>query len=133
MVGVITYEYGGQALISAGISMAVGGVIQMLSGHPSTKTAQDDGSNPSYSFNGAVNTTAQGHPVPVGYGGNLEVGSAVISAAITVGVAVSGTTSGSTTASGSDGATDPDTGPSGTDNTVYQSGGNVIFGNEGGN
>ena len=38
---------------------------------------------PSYSFNGAVNTTAQGHPVPVGYG-RLVVGSAVISAGIDV-------------------------------------------------
>ena len=36
---------------------------------------------PSYLFNGAVNTTAQGHPVPIGYG-RLIVGSAVISASI---------------------------------------------------
>jgi len=37
----------------------------------------------SYVFNGAVNTTAQGHPVPVGYG-RMIVGSAVISAGIDV-------------------------------------------------
>ena len=38
---------------------------------------------PSTYFDGAVNTTAQGHPVPIGYG-KLIVGSAVISAGLTV-------------------------------------------------
>ncbi len=37
---------------------------------------------PSYTFNGPINTTAQGNPVPLGYG-RMIVGSAVISAGIT--------------------------------------------------
>lgn len=36
---------------------------------------------PSYVFNGAVNTESQGHPVPLCYG-RMRVGSAVISAGI---------------------------------------------------
>jgi predicted phage tail protein len=36
---------------------------------------------PSFLFDGPVNTIAQGHPVPVGYG-EMYVGSAVISAGI---------------------------------------------------
>ena len=37
---------------------------------------------PSYAFGGAVNTTAQGQPVPIGYG-RMIIGGAVISAGIT--------------------------------------------------
>ena len=48
-----------------------------------TEPSERPENKPSYSFNGAVNTTAQGHPVPVGYG-RLIVGSAVISAGIDV-------------------------------------------------
>ena len=40
------------------------------------------GTPASYTFSGPVNTTAQGQPVPVGYG-RLIVGGAVISAGIT--------------------------------------------------
>ena len=71
-------------LYSVGTSMILGGVAQMIA--PTAK-AQDPSerpeNQPSYVFNGAVNTTAQGHPVPVGYG-RLIVGSAVISAGIDV-------------------------------------------------
>ncbi|UVE46841.1 tail assembly protein [Pseudomonas chlororaphis] len=72
----------GSALISMGASMMVGGVMQMLSPQPKGLAAQDSPDNrPSYSFNGAVNTSAQGNPVGVLYG-QLIVGSAVISAGI---------------------------------------------------
>lgn len=71
-------------LISAGVAMIIGGVIQMLTPvpnlSPDTSNNQPD-NKPSYTFNGAVNTSAQGYPVPVGYG-RMIVGSAVISAGI---------------------------------------------------
>lgn len=69
-------------LINAGVAMMIGGVIQMLTPLPKTPKDEDRPDNkPSYVFNGAVNTTAQGYPVPVGYG-RMIVGSAVISAGI---------------------------------------------------
>lgn len=69
-------------LINAGVAMMIGGVIQMLAPVPKTPKDEDRPDNkPSYVFNGAVNTTAQGYPVPVGYG-RMIVGSAVISAGI---------------------------------------------------
>lgn len=70
------------SMMSAGIAMAIGGVIQLLS--PQPKAAEKGGSEgTSYLFDGAANTMAQGHPVPVGYG-EMIVGSAVISAGIEV-------------------------------------------------
>lgn len=66
-----------------GASLVLGGVTQMLA--PKVKASdpkEDDKSRPSYLFNGAVNTTAQGQPVPILYG-RLMVGSAVVSAGIT--------------------------------------------------
>ena len=66
---------------SIGVSMVLGGVIQMLSPAPKVEAGAQDKNSPSYIFNGAVNTEAQGHPVPVGYG-RLMVGSAVISSGI---------------------------------------------------
>lgn len=69
-------------LYSAGISMIVGGVIQMLSPHPRGKSTGDKPEDtPSYTFNGSVNTMAQGYPVPLAYGKG-KWGSAVISAGI---------------------------------------------------
>lgn len=84
--------YGGTALLTGtaatiatavGTSLVIGGVSELLFPAPKTPSLQDRPDNkPSYVFNGAVNTTAQGYPVPVGYG-RMIVGSAVISAAIT--------------------------------------------------
>jgi len=65
-----------------GVSLALGGVAQMLAPQPKFDGPQEE-QQPSYVFNGAVNTTAQGQPVPVGYG-RMVVGSAVISAGISV-------------------------------------------------
>ncbi len=45
--------------------------------------AEKPDNQPSYVFNGPVNTTAQGQPVPIGYG-RLIVGGAVISAGISI-------------------------------------------------
>jgi predicted phage tail protein len=67
---------------SVGVSLALGGIAQMLAPQPKFDGPQEE-QQPSYVFNGAVNTTAQGQPVPVGYG-RMIVGSAVISAGISV-------------------------------------------------
>ena len=71
---------GGSIVAGIGISLALGGVSQLLA--PSPKGGPTAPTNaPSYIFNGAVNVNAQGQPVPVGYG-RLIVGSSVISAGI---------------------------------------------------
>lgn len=72
------------AAFYVGAALVLSGASQMLSPTASAVEPSESPENqPSYAFNGAVNTTAQGHPVPVGYG-RLIVGSAVISAGITV-------------------------------------------------
>lgn len=69
------------AVSSIGVSMVIGGVSQLLAGTGRMDGVADTGAEnkPSYSFDGAVNTTAQGYPVPVAYG-MIETGSAVLSA-----------------------------------------------------
>ncbi|MDP9501853.1 tail assembly protein [Pseudomonas protegens] len=65
-----------------GIALAMGGVMQMMSPQLKGLGAMDRPDNrASYSFNGAVNTSAQGNPVGLLYG-QLTVGSSVISAGI---------------------------------------------------
>lgn len=72
----------GAAMMKMGAVLALGGVIQMLSPQQRGLSAQDSPQNgASYNFNGAVNTSAQGNPVPVLYG-RMICGSAVISAGI---------------------------------------------------
>ncbi len=67
---------------SLGASLALGGAIQMLSPQAKGLGTQDSPNNrASYSFNGPVNTSVQGNPVPLLYG-RVIVGSAVISAGI---------------------------------------------------
>lgn len=79
VVGVITQQYN---LAYMGGAMALGGVIQMLSPVTNTLSSRDSPSNgASYNFNGPINTSAQGNPVPLLYG-RMIVGSAVISAGI---------------------------------------------------
>lgn len=70
-------------LMGAGVSMVLGGVAQMLfSPRSTTGTSVEAAENkPSYAFDGAVNTVAQGNPVPVCYG-RLLVGSQIISAGL---------------------------------------------------
>ncbi len=70
------------AAYGMGASMALGGVVQMLSPQQTSLSARDSPDNgASYNFNGAVNTSAQGNPAPLLYG-EMVVGSAVISAGI---------------------------------------------------
>ncbi|EKH6498427.1 tail assembly protein [Providencia rettgeri] len=72
------------ALMLGGAAMAIGGVVQMLSPQPRGLSMRQDADNkPSYAFGGAVNTTAQGNPVPLFYGlDRREIGGAIISAGI---------------------------------------------------
>jgi predicted phage tail protein len=85
--------FGGQSSVGAwyrgaemvggiGLSLAIGGVIQMLAPVP-TLPQPNAGETHSSSaqFNGPVNTTQQGLPVPLLYG-RLIVGSAVISSSL---------------------------------------------------
>ncbi len=71
-------------LQTAALAMAVGGISSLVAGNPSLPSFQSNErpeNKPSYLFSGAVNTTQQGNPVPIGYG-RLRVGSQVISAGI---------------------------------------------------
>lgn len=84
VVGVWTQNY--QLVFQGGV-MVLGGVAQMLAPQPKGLGAKDSAENtPNYSMNGAVNTQAQGNPVPVAYGGHdtkgMFAGSAVISGGI---------------------------------------------------
>ena len=60
-----------------GASLIMGGVAQMLAPTP----IEPETSPENYSFNGALNTTTQGFPVPICYG-KLLVGGAVISSGL---------------------------------------------------
>ena len=72
------------SISSIGVSLAIGGVSQMLfSPQLNNSSAERPENKPSFIFNGAVNTTRQGNPVPVCYG-RMIVGSQIISAGLTV-------------------------------------------------
>lgn len=85
VVGAVVSYFGfgaGTPIMQMGAAMMLGGVVQMLSPQPPGLSAKDSPENgASYNFNGPVNTSAQGNPVPLLYG-ELEVGSAVISGGI---------------------------------------------------
>ncbi|EQB98661.1 tail assembly protein [Photorhabdus temperata] len=71
-----------QGMGMVGASMALGGVVQMLSPQmPGLRMRESPDNKPSYAFGGPVNTTAQGNPVAVLYG-TREIGGAIISAGI---------------------------------------------------
>lgn len=69
------------ALVSSGIAMTAGGVLQMLSPQQNISSKNNPANGTSYNFSGPTNTTVQGNPVPLLYG-EMIVGSAVISAGI---------------------------------------------------
>nr|WP_294973714.1 tail assembly protein [uncultured Pseudomonas sp.] len=71
------------AMGTAGVAMAIGGVVQMLS--PQAKGLSQSAAPenlPSYAFGSAKNTTASGNPVPLCIG-KRRWGGAIISASIT--------------------------------------------------
>jgi predicted phage tail protein len=63
-----------------GFSLVLGGLSNMLMSAPTPQQGASERpeNKPSYAFDGAVNTTAQGNPVPICYG-EMIVGSQVIS------------------------------------------------------
>jgi len=74
------------AAIASGIgtSLLIGGISEVLFAPPKASGAdvkERPENRPSYVFNGPVNTTGQGNPVPLCYG-RLRVGSQVISAGL---------------------------------------------------
>lgn len=70
------------AVFGMGASLALGGLVQMLSPQPAGLGQRIDPDNkPSYAFGGPVNTAALGGPVPVLFG-RREIGGAIISAGI---------------------------------------------------
>lgn len=84
-LGALEFSLLGQAftvggiLKSIGMSLILGGLSQMLFKPPAPpKAAAAPERKPSYLFDGAVNTTGQGAPVPLAYG-EILVGSQVIS------------------------------------------------------
>ncbi|HEP9802581.1 TPA: tail assembly protein [Pseudomonas aeruginosa] len=73
---------GNAFLIQAGVGLAIGGVIQMLSPQAQgLKQSAAPENLPSYAFGSARNTTASGNPVPICYG-KRRWGGAIISASI---------------------------------------------------
>lgn len=72
-------------LFNVGLALSMGGVAQLLAPQaPGLSSSDRPNNRPNYGFNGPVNTSAQGNPVPLLYGEAI-VGSAVISAGIYVG------------------------------------------------
>lgn len=72
----------GAAMISGGIGLVAGGVIQLLSPQAGgLKTSAAPENTPGYAFGSAKNTTASGNPVPLCIG-ERRWGGAIISAAI---------------------------------------------------
>ena len=70
------------AVGAVGISLAIGGVAQMITGNQSGIDSGESVDNrPSYNFSGIKNTVTQGNPVPLCYG-EMTVGSAMISLGI---------------------------------------------------
>lgn len=67
---------------TVGISLALGGVAQMIAGTPKGLSSSEAADNqPSYNFSGVKNTTTQGNPVPLCYG-EMTVGSALASLSV---------------------------------------------------
>lgn len=75
----------GSLTFGIGVSLALGGIAQLLTPTPATSTGSDSANDPrkNYSFSSIQNTSRQGTPVPVVYGETI-VGSVVISAGIDI-------------------------------------------------
>jgi predicted phage tail protein len=87
VIGVIMFAVGvytGNAyLMSAGVSLMVGSVVEWLSPKPKKPDDSAREDKTSYYFDGPVNTDMQGVPVPLIYG-RILCGSHAISAAVTI-------------------------------------------------
>jgi predicted phage tail protein len=84
VVGALTSQFGfGPALVVAGLGLIAAGVMVLLSKPPKIDDFRDSDAygrkKASYLFDGPVNVTREGGPVPIGYG-RLLIGSQVIQA-----------------------------------------------------
>jgi predicted phage tail protein len=70
-------------LAMMGVMLMASGVAAMMAPDPASSDSNTGENKASYLFNGAVNTTAQGGPVPIGYG-RLIIGSVLISGGIII-------------------------------------------------
>jgi predicted phage tail protein len=70
-------------MFQAGVSLALSGVIEILSPRPKLPDGSNEDSAKSFYFDGAVNTEMQGRPIPLIYG-RVLTGSHPISASISV-------------------------------------------------
>jgi predicted phage tail protein len=66
-----------------GASLIMGGISQLLYKPTATQSVEKEANKASATFDGAINTVAQGNPVPICYG-KLLVGSQVISTGLSV-------------------------------------------------
>jgi predicted phage tail protein len=71
------------AMMSVGASLVIGGIIQQMNDPGKTDNAAERKDKTSFFFDGPVNTTTQGVPVPLIYGRCL-VGSHAVSASLTI-------------------------------------------------
>lgn len=76
----------GGAVSNIGLGMMITGAAELLFAPPKPRppgSTESANNQPSFAFDGAVNTAAQGNPVPLCYG-ELIVGSQVVSAGLSV-------------------------------------------------
>ena len=66
-------------LMSTGASLVLGGIAELLAPSPKSLSSNNKAYQPSYLFDGPVNTVGSGYAVSVGYG-QMLIGSHVISA-----------------------------------------------------
>lgn len=83
LVVAYVFPFTAPVLAPLGLSLLIGGLVEMLSPRPKTKSNSVNEDGTSYYFNGAVNTSTQGPPVSLVYGRNL-CGSQAVSASITI-------------------------------------------------
>lgn len=69
---------GALTTLTVGVSLLIAGTAAKPDISPQETNRNDDRS---YLFNGAVNTTQQGQPIPIGYG-RMRIGSQVVSASL---------------------------------------------------
>jgi len=82
--GATAAYYAAAAIVAVAVSVALTGIANALWPLPKLGgTGESADNTPNNYFSGPVNTTRQGNPVPIAYGGPLLVGSQVASVSIT--------------------------------------------------
>lgn len=75
---IMSYQIGGMSVAgyvgAIGVSMAIGGVANLIAGQPKGSPLDTGEEKKSYIFNGPQTTTGQGGAIPIVYGGPIFVG-----------------------------------------------------------